>query len=331
MSGGDKDLSEEEFTKRAIKQLRKPPQKGIHSVYSGFNDAFRKYFDKDPSEEVDRLAHEGKIAKRDTEGGVKLYLVEEAPEKADADKAVDKIVNTGGPESPKEKDFSGEAPPTVVDEKGMHETTEYALVASEDRFWLRNFREDGKRIAVKSVYTSKEDLKSMDRDITEWRWDGDEKVWAVNSDSIEYIIDHFLSNGYKIALSPEISEYAIEKLGYSVDWIDREEAHSTEKAEQEHDLGQEIEEGPKKEEISDKTAETGSEESPESQRASYEANSENEGEARENIQVDDIVEHNSGKRGKVEEVNNGVLIVRTGPGEKEEWAENACKFLREGS
>jgi len=32
-------ISEEEFVFRAIKRLRKPPYRGIHSVYSGFNQA----------------------------------------------------------------------------------------------------------------------------------------------------------------------------------------------------------------------------------------------------------------------------------------------------
>ena len=35
-------LNEEEFVFRAIKRLRKPPYKGIHSVYSGFNQAFKE-------------------------------------------------------------------------------------------------------------------------------------------------------------------------------------------------------------------------------------------------------------------------------------------------
>jgi hypothetical protein len=35
-------LSHEEFVKKAIVSLRKEGYKGIHSVYSGFNVAFKK-------------------------------------------------------------------------------------------------------------------------------------------------------------------------------------------------------------------------------------------------------------------------------------------------
>jgi len=34
-------INEEEFVLRAVKRLRKPPYKGIHTVYSGFNQAFK--------------------------------------------------------------------------------------------------------------------------------------------------------------------------------------------------------------------------------------------------------------------------------------------------
>ena len=45
MTEEGKKLTEEEFVVQAIKKLRKDPYRGIHSVYSGFNEAFRKYFD----------------------------------------------------------------------------------------------------------------------------------------------------------------------------------------------------------------------------------------------------------------------------------------------
>jgi hypothetical protein len=73
-------LSYEEFVKKAIVSLRKPPYKGIHSVYSGFNEAFRKYFKgEDPVKVVNDLAKEGKISLRPVKGGVMLYLKEDAP------------------------------------------------------------------------------------------------------------------------------------------------------------------------------------------------------------------------------------------------------------
>ena len=72
-------LSEYEFVIRAIKTLHKPPYKGIHSVYSGFNQAFREYFSKDPVEATTKLAQEGKIVIRPVKGGVTIYLPEDAP------------------------------------------------------------------------------------------------------------------------------------------------------------------------------------------------------------------------------------------------------------
>ncbi|MGA2958321.1 MAG: hypothetical protein ABSF48_21660 [Thermodesulfobacteriota bacterium] len=66
MAGGviEEKISEYEFIIRAIKRLKKPPYKGIHSVYSGFNQAFREYFNKDPVEATTKLAQEGKIVTR---------------------------------------------------------------------------------------------------------------------------------------------------------------------------------------------------------------------------------------------------------------------------
>ena len=63
-------LSQEEFVKKAILSLRKEGYKGIHSVYSGFNEAFKKYFsDENPVDVTNRLAGEGKIVIRPVKGG----------------------------------------------------------------------------------------------------------------------------------------------------------------------------------------------------------------------------------------------------------------------
>jgi len=71
-------LSHEEFVKKAIVSLRKEGYKGIHSVYSGFNEAFKKYFGgENPVEVTNRLAQEGRIVLRPVKGGVMLYLPEE--------------------------------------------------------------------------------------------------------------------------------------------------------------------------------------------------------------------------------------------------------------
>jgi hypothetical protein len=91
-------MSDYDFVVRAIKKLRKPPYKGIHSVYSGFNQAFREYFNKDPVEATTRLAQEGKIATRPARGGVTLYLLEDAPAPKGWKSALDKILEEDEPE-----------------------------------------------------------------------------------------------------------------------------------------------------------------------------------------------------------------------------------------
>jgi len=81
MAEQDKDekLTQAEFVKRAIGKLRKDPYKGIHSVYSGFNQAFRDYFNDDPIKWTTQLAADGEIETRPSRGGVMLYLPGEAP------------------------------------------------------------------------------------------------------------------------------------------------------------------------------------------------------------------------------------------------------------
>ncbi len=72
-------LTQAEFVKKAIVSLRKSPYKGIHSVYSGFNEAFRAYFNEDPIKWTNQLSAEGVIEIRPARGGVMLYLPGEAP------------------------------------------------------------------------------------------------------------------------------------------------------------------------------------------------------------------------------------------------------------
>jgi hypothetical protein len=85
-------LSHEEFVRKAVVSLRKEGYKGIHSVYSGFNEAFKKYFDgENPVETTNKLAQEGKIVIRPVKGGVMLYLPEEAPGASTADDTLKKM------------------------------------------------------------------------------------------------------------------------------------------------------------------------------------------------------------------------------------------------
>jgi hypothetical protein len=85
-------LSYEEFVKQAILKLRTGDYKGIHSVYSGFNDAFRKYYPGvDPVEITNQLAKRNKITVIPRKGGVMLYLPDEAPQIGKGDQALKKM------------------------------------------------------------------------------------------------------------------------------------------------------------------------------------------------------------------------------------------------
>lgn len=73
-------MTKEEFVLKAIPVLRDSTRsKGIHSVYSGFNQAFRKQFNDDPRPTTDAMVDAGTLAIRPTRGGVMLYLPGEAP------------------------------------------------------------------------------------------------------------------------------------------------------------------------------------------------------------------------------------------------------------
>ena len=99
MEGEERKISEYEFIVRAIKKLRKPPYKGIHSVYSGFNRAFRDYFQKDPIETTTKLSEEGRIVTRPVKGGVMIYLPEEAPAARGSENVLHKILEEETPET----------------------------------------------------------------------------------------------------------------------------------------------------------------------------------------------------------------------------------------
>lgn len=102
MESEETRISEYDFVVKAIKALRKPPYKGIHSVYSGFNQAFREYFGKDPVETTNQLAKEGRIVTRPVKGGVVLYLPEDAPAPQASKTVLTKILSQdqGGEQTP---------------------------------------------------------------------------------------------------------------------------------------------------------------------------------------------------------------------------------------
>ncbi len=84
-------IPQEEFVLRAIRKLRREPYRGIHTVYSGFNQAFRAEYGEDPVAVTNRMAGEGKIVIRPVKGGVILYLPEDAPSGFDPRAVIDKI------------------------------------------------------------------------------------------------------------------------------------------------------------------------------------------------------------------------------------------------
>ena len=98
-----KKLTEEEFVIQAIKKLRRDPYRGIHSVYSGFNEAFRKYFGTNPTEATSRLAAEAKIETRPFKGGAMLFLSGEAPKRPTIEEVIRTILGEEGRELTEEE------------------------------------------------------------------------------------------------------------------------------------------------------------------------------------------------------------------------------------
>ncbi len=87
-----KKLSHEEFVNLAIEKLRTGNFKGIHSVYSGFNEAFMIYFEGDnPVPVTNKLAEDGKIVIKPTKRGVMLYITGEEPQWTRGEGALQKM------------------------------------------------------------------------------------------------------------------------------------------------------------------------------------------------------------------------------------------------
>jgi len=85
-------LSPEEFIRLAVVRLRAANFKGIHSVYSGFNEAFKKYFEgADAIKATTEFAEAGRLVIRPAKNGVMLYLPEEAPQGDRGERALRKM------------------------------------------------------------------------------------------------------------------------------------------------------------------------------------------------------------------------------------------------
>lgn len=86
-------LTPEQFVFRSIERLRTPPYKGIHCVYSGFNGAFKRYFQAlNPVDITKKLADEGKIVIRPVRGGVMLYKTGDVRQSVPSEDALRKIL-----------------------------------------------------------------------------------------------------------------------------------------------------------------------------------------------------------------------------------------------
>jgi hypothetical protein len=87
-------MTYEDFVKTSIQSLRDPNGKsrGIHVVFSGFNNAFRKYYGEEPQPRVDQLVKDGVIELRPARKGVMIYLPNEAPLARSGDDALIKIL-----------------------------------------------------------------------------------------------------------------------------------------------------------------------------------------------------------------------------------------------
>lgn len=73
-------MTREKFVEVAIRKLRKPPYKGIHTVFSGFNAAFREYYpETDPVVAVNEMRDAGVIQSHFAKGGCMIYLPGDAP------------------------------------------------------------------------------------------------------------------------------------------------------------------------------------------------------------------------------------------------------------
>ena len=69
-----------EFTLLAIKNLpKKGGHKGIHTVFSGFNAAFREHFKEDPVTIINNLVKAGNITMHPARGGVIIYDTRDRP------------------------------------------------------------------------------------------------------------------------------------------------------------------------------------------------------------------------------------------------------------
>jgi hypothetical protein len=150
----ERKLTEEAFVLQAIKKLRKDPFRGIHSVYSGFNEAFRKYFGTNPVEATSRLAAEGKVETRPFKGGVMLFLPGEAPKRPSAEEVIQVVLGPGSP-SLSEEEFVIEGIKQLRREpyKGIH-----SVFSGFNDAFRKHFNKDPIEFTSKMASTGKVEI-----------------------------------------------------------------------------------------------------------------------------------------------------------------------------
>ena len=154
MTEEERTLTEEEFVTQAIKKLRKEPFRGIHTVYSGFNEAFRKYFGTNPVEATSRLVAERKVEIRPFKGGAMLFLPGEAPRRPSAEETVQLILESGG-RSLSEEEFLIEGIKKLrrVPYKGIH-----SVFSGFNEAFRKHFNEDPVEFTSKMASAGKVEI-----------------------------------------------------------------------------------------------------------------------------------------------------------------------------
>jgi len=151
----ERKLTEEEFVKQAVMKLRKEPFRGIHSVYSGFNEAFRKYFGTNPVEATSRLTAEGKIETRPFKGGAMLFLPGEAPKRPTTEEIIHIILDH---RSLSEEEFVVEAVKKLKKEpyRGIN-----SVFSGFNEAFRKHFNKDPIEITTKMASDGKIDVLPM--------------------------------------------------------------------------------------------------------------------------------------------------------------------------
>jgi hypothetical protein len=154
MTEESKKLTEEEFIVQAIKKLRKDPFRGIHSVYSGFNEAFRKYFGTNPVEATTKLAAEGKVETRPFKGGAMLFLPGEGPKRPSTEEIIRMLLGQGD-HSLSEEEFLAEGIRKLRKDpyKGIH-----SVFSGFNEAFRKHFNKDPIEFTNKMVTEGKVEL-----------------------------------------------------------------------------------------------------------------------------------------------------------------------------